>query len=90
MEYETLLDFYNDLNVLLDAGDDVQAEALIHSRLAQLPEDMRGEILTRVYFESLGRRAEEIHAVAVLQEKGLVAIEMLEALKKKLEENAVR
>jgi hypothetical protein len=89
MQYETLLAFYNDLSVLVDAGDDAQAETLIQSRLAELPEDVRGELMTRVYFEALGRRAEEVHAVAVLQEKGLVAIEILEALKKKLEADKI-
>ena len=85
MEYEALLNFYNELSALAEAGDEKKAQDLMREKFTQLPEDVQGEIIARLYFKAAEDEVTEAQAIAEIQEKGLVALDTLEILKKGLE-----
>jgi hypothetical protein len=85
MEYETLLNFYNELTALTGAGKNEDAQKMIQKRFAELPEDVQAELLTHMYFRALEERVEETQMLGHIQEKGLEELKELEILKKKLD-----
>ena len=85
MEYETLLDFYNDLKAVVEEGDEQKTQAMLAERFAQLPEDMQGELLMRLYFSAIDEEAKQANAIADFQTKGLDALDALDALKQQIE-----
>lgn len=85
MDYEALLSLYNEISALTESGDEKGASELIGKRFAELPEDIQGELTTRLYFKALEEQVDEADAMAELQEKGLDAVDALALLKEKLE-----
>ena len=86
MEDETILNLYKQLLELAEKGDETKTAEVMAQRFAELPEDMQGEILTRLYFKSLEERAEEIETIPELQERTMEVIGELEIQQKKLED----
>jgi hypothetical protein len=84
MEYQELLNFYTQLSDLSAAGKEQEAAELIGKRFSELPQDVQGEILTRMYARALEEQTEEIGTIADIQEKGLAVLDSLEILKKEL------
>lgn len=83
---DILINFYNELAQLQRDGKEGEAEMLLQERFTQLPEDVQGELLARMYFNSLAERIVQEDAIAEVQEKGLEALDALDVLKKKIEE----
>ena len=84
MEYKELLQLYNELVALAETSTE-DAQKLIQERFAELPEDVQGELLARMYFKALEDTVEQVQVLGHVQEKGLEALEQMEVLKKKLE-----
>lgn len=87
MDYEALLNFYNELTTLVQVGDDAKVQEAVAKRFGELPEDVQGELLTRMYLKGMQEKVEESDTLAAIQEEGLAALETLEILKKKIEQN---
>lgn len=85
MDQQQLEALYKQLVELSNAGDEAGAQKLIKERFAELPEDLQGEILARMYFANVQREIEDVETLASVQERALSSLDMLEALKKKLE-----
>jgi hypothetical protein len=83
---EVLIALYNDLAQLQGEGKEQEAQSLLSERFAQLPEDVQGELLARLYLNALAEKVERENAIALVQEKGLATLEALDVLKKKIEE----
>ena len=87
---EILTGLYNELLTLQGAGKDNEVRAFMENRFTQLPEDVQGELLARLYLQSLATRIAGEDAVAETQVKGLAMLDALEVLKKKIEEGGVQ
>ena len=83
MTQQELEQAYDKLVELKDAGDEQGIKAYLKQQMPRFPEDVRGEILARTYFDALVEEADEIEAIASIQKACLAA---LEALQKELEE----
>src|SRR4051812_16901297 len=82
---EKLIALYNDLSKLQAEGKEAEAKKLLEERFLELPEDVQGELLARMYMNALVEKVEREDALALVQEKGLEALDALELLKKKIE-----
>jgi hypothetical protein len=82
---EILIALYNDLAALQREGKQIEAQTLLKERFVQLPEDVQGELLARLYMNSLVEKVEREDAVGFVQEKGLEAFDALDILKKEIE-----
>jgi hypothetical protein len=81
----SLEDFYDSLLTFAQHDDEKGAQKYIQEHFSELPEDVQGELLTRLYFRAAEDEVEEAATLGVIQERGIEAIEALEAIKKKLE-----
>lgn len=66
-----LMDFYNDLSQVSASGDEAKVEEFMKERFTKLPEDMQGELLARMYLESVAQKVEGEDALAAVQERAL-------------------
>ena len=82
---DTILNFYNDLLALSEAGKEDEARLLVQQRFAQLPADLQAELVTRLYINAMQEETETMETIAEVQKKGLDAVAALEIVKKKLE-----
>lgn len=87
-ELETLTTFYEELATLVDAGREADAQAYLSAHMRELPEDMRKELLTRMYLSEIVNEASELEATAQAQAQAITAFEALELLKEALDERA--
>ena len=83
---EILISFYNQLAKLQGEGKESEMQTLLQERFTQLPEDVQGELLARLYLNSLVEKVEQEDAIGLVQEKGLEALDALEILRKKIKE----
>ena len=88
MENDTLLNLYNQVLAASNAGDDPRAQILLKDGFAQLSEDVQGEIITHLYFQSIQEEVQEAEAIADVQGRALAVLDALEILKKKIEEGS--
>lgn len=86
MDYEQLQTFYSDLASLVDAGKQHEAQRLVEKRFNELPEALQGEILGRFYFASLKEHVAQEETINHIQKNGVNMLELLESLKKAIEE----
>ena len=85
MTTDEIAAFHDNLaDVLAREGED-EAQAYLGQHLQRLPEEVRNEILGRMFFDEIVQEAREIEAIAEAQKKALQAHEVLTALKKELE-----
>lgn len=77
--YKQVTDLYNDLAAISEQGSEAQVEEFIKERFSQLPEEVKGELLARMYLESVAQRVEEEDTIAAIQERGLEALDELDA-----------
>ena len=84
-KFELLSALYNDAAKLVEEGKENEAQELLKKRFAELPEDVQGEIMARMYLNSLADRVERENAVAKVQERGLAALDALDVIQKELE-----
>lgn len=82
---QQLIQLYNELAQLQREGKIAEGQKLLQERFAELPEDVQGELLARLYLNSLVEKVEQEDALALVQEKGLEALDALEVLKRKIE-----
>ncbi len=82
---EKLIALYNELAQLQREGKIAEGQKLLQERFADLPEDVQGELLARLYMNSLVEKVEREDAIALAQEKGLEALDALEILKARIE-----
>lgn len=84
MNMETI-DMYQKLLEFSDTGDSVGAQKYIGKHFSKLPEDVQGEILTRLYLEGVQGELEETKGIMEMQKQGLDALRVLEMLKKQIQ-----
>ena len=80
-----LLTIYNELNTLAQRGDERGAQELLKKHFNEFPEDLQGEIVTRLYLSGLQDDAEETGNLLDVQVQALEAHEAILAIKKELE-----
>ena len=85
MNAEELAAFHDNLADVLARDGEKGAQAYLGLHMQRLPEDLRHEILGRMFFSEIINEAQEIEAVASAQVEGLAALEVLEAVKIELE-----
>ncbi len=85
----TIQDFYTALASFAQTGDEAGAKKYLEENFKNLPEDVQGEMLTRLYFEGLKDEADEVKILGEVQEKGLHLAQMLEALQKATERGQI-
>ena len=85
MDIEQLRGFFDELSALAERGDEAAAKALIRKRFLELPKDVQGELLTRLYFLAAEEEAIEAGAAAAVQERALDLAAALESLKAQVE-----
>jgi len=82
MEYESLVNFYNELSAFAEKGDEQGAQKFLEKNFPVLPEELQGELLTRLYFNTLQEETERLQMLADIQQKTLDVIDALEAQKR--------
>lgn len=85
MNAEELAAFHDNLADVLTRDGEASAQEYLGLHLSRLPEDLRNEIMGRIFFNEIVNEAQEIEAVAKAQQEGLDAIAVLETIKKELE-----
>jgi hypothetical protein len=63
--------------VNLPVGDEAAARHLLETELPKLPEEVRQEIMGRLYLSAMREENEDVVAIAQLQEKGLDFLDVL-------------
>lgn len=84
------IDLYKKLLEFSARGDEAGAQEYIAKHFSELPEDVQGEIMTRLYFSAVEDELEEKRGIMQMQKEGIDAIRVLEMLKKQLEIEAAK
>ena len=85
MNTEELAAFHDNLADVFARDGEAAAKKYLGQHLARFPNELREEILARIYFQELMDEAGEIEAVANAQQEGVAAMEALLAIKRELE-----
>lgn len=85
MNTEELGAFYGNLSALVAEGKEKEANEYLSHHLSRFPEDLKNEILGKMFFEAIVDEAREIETIADIQEEGVSTIKALEILKKEIE-----
>jgi uncharacterized protein involved in exopolysaccharide biosynthesis len=80
MKKDALEMLYAKLRALHEKGDETEAQKLIGKEFPNLPEDVQGEILARLYFSTLQEQTAQAATIAAVQEKGLEVLDTLDAM----------
>lgn len=78
--------FHDKLADLVAAGKEDEAQEYLSEHLQRLPEDLKNEILGLLFMDAIVQEAQEIESIASLQEQAISTIEVLEAVKKRIQE----
>ena len=88
MNTEELAAFHDNLaDVLARDGEEAASDYLSH-HMGRLPDEVRKEILARIFFDEMVKEAGEIEAIAAAQRDSIAAAEALQILKKELNKAA--
>jgi hypothetical protein len=71
-------DLYAKLRQLREAGKEEEARALLTSRISELPEELRAEIMLEMFTDALEGEARGMEALREIQREGLAAAALLE------------
>jgi predicted transcriptional regulator YheO len=81
MDTAKLENVHEKLNALLSKGEVEEARKYFAEVIETLPEDVRGELITRMFVDALETSSQEKKDIAQLQKEGLETIKKLENLK---------
>jgi hypothetical protein len=71
-------DLYAKLRELREAGKEEEARTLLTSRISELPEELRAEIMLEMFADALEGEARGMTALREVQQEGLTAAALLE------------
>jgi len=84
MSQEELSAFYDKLAEITERGTEEELRIYVDHYYPRLPENARKEILFNSLLSAVRQEAREEAAIREIQEKGLLAMEALEEMKKEL------
>jgi hypothetical protein len=84
MDTQQLTELYENITRLQAEGKASEAESLLLEHLKQLPESLQTEIMLEMYTDSLEREAAGLALKREIQEEGLAAAKVLQAIQKEL------
>lgn len=84
MNTEQIAKLYENMMRLTAAGKEAEARALLIGSLPRLPEELQAEIMIEMYTESLEKEEAGLRLKREIQEDGLAAAKVLQAIQKSL------
>lgn len=84
MTTDEMMAFHDNLADVLEREGEEAAQDYLARHLRRLPENVRQEVLTRMFFDEIVNEARETAAIREVQERGLAVLEVLNELKKQL------
>lgn len=82
---EELSEFYDTCRMYVDSGDEKTAMEYIGHHMQRFPDEVRKELLARMFFEEIANEAEEISEITTAQKEATEALQALETLKAAME-----
>ena len=90
MDIATLGEIHDELVAQLARGNENGAMDYLRSRFKELPEAVQGEILAELYINAMNEESARIETIGKIQEQGIAALKVLDALKDELKKEAAK